>query len=79
MGFLDDLEKIGGGIANDIGGAGKWLISSGENFAEKTESGLTGFLETPLIILAVGVAFLMYNSNLGQVAEVTKNAAPLMA
>lgn len=78
MGFLDSAEKFLGEAVSDIGGGLKWGVKNAEGFAEKTEGGFTSFLSGPLIIISVGLAYMLYNSNVGQVADATKNVAPLM-
>lgn len=78
MGFLDSVEKWGDNILDGVENTFKWGVKQGENTIVKTENTFSGIISTPLLILSVGVALFLWNSNAGQVAEASKNIAPLV-
>lgn len=78
MGFLDNAEKWFGDREKDLEGTFKWGVGQGVSVIKNTEDSVTSVISTPLLVLSVGVAFLLYRSNLGQVAEVTRNVGPMV-
>lgn len=84
MGFLSGLKSFGNSVEkwgdNIVSGGEntvKWTVNQGENTINKAESSITNIVEIPLILIAGGIFFLLWNSNIGQVADTTKNVAPL--
>lgn len=67
------IEKVVGEGVKDAGNAGKFVIDKGTGVI----SGVEDTLSFPLIAIAVGIGFFLYNSNLGQGADLAKNVAPL--
>lgn len=79
MGFLDNAEKWFSNREKDVENTFKWGVNTGVGVITHTEDSVTGIISTPLLILSIGVAFLLYRSNLGQVAEISKNVGPMVA
>ena len=84
MGIWDDLESFGGGVekwgdalANGAVNTAKWGIGEGVGLVQHTEDSFTSIISIPLILIAGGIALFLWNSDAGQVAEATKNIAPL--
>lgn len=84
MGIWDDfksfgssVEKWGDNIAEGAENSIKWGVKQGENVVLHTEDTVSGIISTPLLIIAGGIALFLWNSNAGQVAETTRNLAPL--
>lgn len=74
----NSLEKWGDNLISGGENTVKWGVDQGKDVIEHSEDSFTNVISTPLLILAVGVAFFLYNSNAGQVAEASKNIGPLM-
>lgn len=78
MGFLSSVEKWGDDALTGVENTFKWGVTQGENIVTHTEDSFTSIISTPLMLIAGGIALFLWNSNAGQVAEATKNVAPLM-
>jgi hypothetical protein len=78
MGFFDNIEKFLEGGVDKIEGGIKYGIDSGKDVIENTEDTFSSIVSLPLILLAGGVAFFLYNSNLGQTQELQKSVGPAM-
>jgi hypothetical protein len=90
MGFFDNVwddikdgaskvEHFGENVVDKASDTFKWGVKQGENVIDKTEGNFTSIISLPLLLIAGGVAFFLYNSNAGQVAEVAKTVAPVAA
>lgn len=84
MGIWDDfksfgssVEKWGDDVFTGAENTFKWGVKQGENVVVHTEDTFSGIISTPLLLIAGGIALFLWNSNAGQVAESTRNLAPL--
>lgn len=84
MGIWDDfksfgssVEKWGASVADNVEGSVKWGVGQGTNIIEHTEDTFSSIISTPLLLIAGGIALFLWNSDAGQVAQVTKNVAPV--
>ena len=77
MGFFDNAIKWVGHEADNISDDFKYGVNTVGGVVKNTENSFSDIVSMPLIILSVGVAFFLYKSDAGQVADAAKNIAPL--
>lgn len=79
MGFLDNTEKWFSDREKDVENTFKWGVNKGVGVITHTEDSVTSIISTPLLIISIGIAAILWKSNLGQVADITKNVGPVVA
>ena len=86
MGLWDDLKSFGSSVGkweenlfSGVENTFKWAVGETVGVVEHTESTFSGIISTPLLLIAGGIALFLWNSNAGQVAQVTKNVGAISA
>jgi hypothetical protein len=78
MGFLNNVGKWFEDREQDVENTFKWGVGQGVSVIKNTEDSVSDIITLPLILIGAGVMFFLWNSNLGQTAELQKSAPLLM-